>query len=85
MPIDILGSITMMAIRVDDGNFTLAIRFPDKFNHYRFVVNVAETAVAMDHFHGMMPGWPDDGKGFINLFFHYQLGGFNSSSGGNKV
>ena len=56
MVINILGSIAMMHIRIDDRHPAQAILFPQRFNHHRFDVDGAKPPGSVHHPHRMVAG-----------------------------
>ncbi|OQB52081.1 MAG: hypothetical protein BWX99_02633 [Deltaproteobacteria bacterium ADurb.Bin151] len=85
VPIDVLRSVAVMAVRVHDGDPPDAERMPDIFDHHGFNVDVAETPCAVGDQHGMMAWWPYQGKGVVNFAAQYFLRSGNCPAGGNEV
>ena len=45
VPVNILGTVAVMAVRVHNGHSSNAVMAPDIFDHDRFNVNIAETPI----------------------------------------
>jgi hypothetical protein len=85
VPVDILCSVAVMAIRVHDGNPPDVEGMPDIFNHHGFDVNVAETACAVGDQHGMMARRPHQSKGVVDFAAQNFLCGGDCAPGGNEM
>ncbi len=85
VPIDILGAVAVVAVGINDCNPFAAVVLTDEFDHDCFVIDVAETPVAVDNLHRVMSGWPDHGKGFVDLLLHYQSGRLDGAAGGDQM
>ncbi len=67
---NLLGTVAMVHICVNDGDPPDPIFAPQIFNHDRLIVDIAKTAVAVGHGHGMVARRSDDRKAVFDLFFH---------------
>lgn len=67
MPVDLLGPVAVMAVRIDDSDPFGSVMLPDVFHHDRLDVDVAEAPGAVDDPHGMMSRRPDQGEGVVHF------------------
>jgi len=67
VPVDVLGSVPVVAVRVDDSDPFGTVMPANVLDHDRFDVHVAETAGAMDHEHGVVPRRTYQGEGIVHL------------------
>ena len=67
VPEDVLRTVPVVAVRVDDGDPLRTVDLADVLDHDGLDVHVAEAAGAVDHAHRMVAGGPDEGKGVVHL------------------
>ena len=67
VPVDVLGAVAVVAVRIHDGDPFGAVVLADVFDHDRFDVDIAEAAGAVDDEHRMVARRPDQGKGIVDL------------------
>ena len=67
VPVDVLGAVAVVAVRVHDGDPFRAVTMPDVFNHDRFDVHIAEAAGAVDDEHRVVARRPDQGEGVVHF------------------
>ena len=63
VPIDVLRTVSMMAVGIDDGHTQRPEAAAQVFDHHGFHVHVAEAAVAVGDAHGVMSRRPYQGEG----------------------
>ncbi|VVB69312.1 Uncharacterised protein [uncultured archaeon] len=56
VPEDLLGSVAMMHIGIDDGDLLVAVLRPQVLDHDGHVVDVTKAAVSVHHAHAVMAG-----------------------------
>ena len=81
IPVNILGAVAVMTIRIDNGNSFDAEFMTDIFDHHGFNVDIAEAACAVGDQHGMMAGRTHQGKGIVYLAGQNFLSGGDCASG----
>ena len=74
MPVDVLGAVAVVAVRVDDGDSLVAVFAAEVLDHDGLDVDVAEAAGAVDDAHGVVPGGADEREGVVHLAREYLLG-----------
>ena len=85
VPVDVLGAVAVMAVRVHHGHAQVAVVLADPLDHHGFDVDVAEAAAAVDRAHGVVSGGAHHGEGALPLLLHDQLGGADDAAGGDEV
>ena len=85
MPVDVLGSVSMVAVRIHNGDPANAIFLADIFYHDRFYIDVAESPVSMNHFHGVVSRGPYEGKRAFHLPFHDGIRSHKAAARGDEV
>ena len=80
VPEDVLAAVAVVHVRIHDGDTQGAARgmrivVADVLHHHGFVVDIAETAVAVGHAHGVVSRRTHQGKGLVFLLLHDQTGG----------
>ena len=72
VPVDILGAVAVMAVRVDDGHPVHAVFAPQELDHDGLDVDVAEAARTVGDAHGMMSRWPHQGEALVDLSLQHR-------------
>jgi len=71
VPVDVLRPVTVVAVRVDDGDLPHAVLRPDVLDHDRFDVDVAEAAGPMHDEHGVVSRRPHECEGVVDFLLHH--------------
>ena len=74
VPVDVLGAVAVVAVRVDDGDALVAVFAADVLDHDGLDVDVAEAAGPMDDAHGVVPRGPHQREGIVHLAGEHLLG-----------
>ena len=85
VPVDVLGAVPVMAVRVHHSHAQIAVVLADPFDHDGFNVHVAEAPAAVNRAHGVMSRRPDHGEGPVPFLAHDELRGADGSSGRNEM
>ena len=85
VPVDVLGAVPMVAVRIHDGDLFHPVDVPDVFDHDRFDIDVAESPVAVDHFHGVVSWRPNQGEGALHFLFHDRVRSHQTAARRNQV
>jgi len=71
VPVNVLGSVTVVTVRVDDGHPVDAVGFAQVLDHDGFDIHVAESPRAVHDPHGMVTGRTDQGEPPLDVLFHH--------------
>jgi len=85
MPIDILGAVTMVTVRIHNGNPVDGIGLPQVFDHDGFNVDIAKPPGTVHDPHGVMAGRTHERKTPFNLPVQYGHADGFSTAGTNQM
>ena len=85
MPENILRTVAMMAIGIDNGDTFHTVFVADVLDHDRFHVQRTETTAAMDDAHGMMSAGTHQRKGIVHFAGQHLVGCRQRTAHRNQV
>jgi len=85
VPVDVLGPVAVMAVRIHDGHAQGAEVLAQPLDHDRFDIDVAKTARAVDHFHGVVSGGTHQGEGPAGFLVADQPAGPDGATGRDEM
>jgi hypothetical protein len=85
VPVDVLGAVAVMAVRVDDGHPVYAVFAPQELDHDGLDVDVAEAARTMGDAHGMMSRWAHQREALVDLSLQHRHADGFSPAGADEM